>query len=392
MCLDDAAETSAVPFEELLRTAPGKSKQFWARQLVALRVLEQLNPEAVEALQSKLTRHPSADIRQWIRERATRAAQDVITAERGGYELVRIPGGEFMMGSQQSEEGRFEWEGPMHKVQVPHFYLGRYPLTNEEYGRFMKENSDMLEPKYWADRRFNQPRQPVVGVSWEDAERYAEWAGLRLPSEAEWEYACRADTSTRFYTGDKDKDLERAGWYNKNSGGQPHPVGQKEPNSFSLYDMHVNVWEWVEDDWHDDYVDAPDDGSAWIDEPRGAYRMFRGGSWRGSAQGCRSALRRGGDVGFRLARSVALGPLAMGISAKGVGLKNSQSDGGEIPFPGAFDDVDHFEQRTRRSYAHRRVMVASKIPASVYPGVGRIRSSVRQQKVSGVLPGPHPNF
>jgi len=154
----------------------------------------------------------------------------------------------------------------------------------------------------------------VAGVSWDDAERYAEWAGLRLPTEAEWEYACRADTSTRFYTGGKDKDLERAGWYSKNSGGQPHPVGQKELNSFVLYDMHGNVWEWVDDDWHDDHEGAPDDGSAWIDEFRGAYRVVHGGSWINAARNCRAANRdfnppgnRFLDIGFRLARSVALG-------------------------------------------------------------------------------------
>ena len=314
MCLDDAAETSTVPFKELLEMAPGKDRGLWKRQLAALRVLELLDKSSVDELQGQFARHPSADIRRWIQERAGQTIQDVETAQQGGYELVRIPGGVFMMGSPESEEGRYEFEGPLHEVHVKDFHLGRYPVTNEEYSRFLKENSDMSEPEYWADRQFNQPRQPVIGVSWQDAGAYARWAGLRLPTEAEWEYACRAGTRTRFYTGDKDKDLDRAGWYAKNSGNQLHPVGEKEPNGFGLYDMHGNVWEWVEDDWHDNYGGAPDDGSAWIDEPRGVDRVVRGGSWLDVAQDCRSAFRnndspdgRGYDVGFRLARSVTLG-------------------------------------------------------------------------------------
>ncbi|MCP4623815.1 MAG: SUMF1/EgtB/PvdO family nonheme iron enzyme [bacterium] len=315
MCLDDAAEISAVPFEELLLKTPGKSRQLWARQLVALRVLQQLKPVAVEKLQSKLTQHPSADIRQWIQEKAGQAALDVITADRGGYELIHIPGGKFMMGSPKSEEGRDDDEGPLHEVRVKDFYLGRYPVTNEEYGRFLQENPKASEPEYWADRKFNQPRQPVVGVSWEDVQRYAAWAGLRLPTEAEWEYACRSGTRSRFYTGDTEKDLDRAGWYEKNSGERTHPVSEKEPNPYGLYDMHGNVWEWVEDDWHDTYKGAPDDGSAWVDDPRTADRVIRGGGWGNGAHFCRSAIRynrepggRGYLLGFRLARSLTLGP------------------------------------------------------------------------------------
>jgi formylglycine-generating enzyme required for sulfatase activity len=313
MCLDDAAETPPKPFEELLRKTPGKSKQLWARQLVALRLHEQLKPEAVERLQSKLVQHPSADIRRLYRDRAAQAILEAITAARGEYELVRISGGKFSMGSEQSEKGRYEWEGPVHDVVLNDFYLGRYPVTNEECGRFLNENPDKPEPEYWADRELNQPRQPVVGVSWENAQRYAAWAGLRLPTKAEWEYACRAGTHTRFYTGDKEKDLDRAGWYEKNSKYQLHPVGEKEPNAFGLYDMHGNVWEWVEDDWHDDYKGAPDDGRAWVDDPRGASRVVRGGGWGGPAGGCRSAVRldyspdrRGNYLGFRLARSAVL--------------------------------------------------------------------------------------
>ncbi|MGD9325028.1 MAG: SUMF1/EgtB/PvdO family nonheme iron enzyme, partial [Desulfobacterales bacterium] len=284
LCLDDAAEISPKPFEELLIKTPGKSKPLWARQLVALRVLERLKPEAVEKLQSELLQHPSADIRRWFQDKAVQATFDLITADLGGYELVRIPGGEFMMGSPESEEDRHESESPLHAVVVKDYFLGRYPVTNEEYGRFLNDNPDGPEPAYWADREFNQPRQPVVGVSWEDAQRYAEWAGLRLAREAEWEYACRAGTQTRYYTGDTEKDLDRAGWYVENSGYKLHPVGEKEPNEFGLYDMHGNIWEWVEDDWHGSYNSAPEDGGAWIDEPRGADRVVRGGSWDGGAQ------------------------------------------------------------------------------------------------------------
>ena len=263
---------------ELLDIAPGDNADLWKRQLVALRILERLDSTAVDKRQKRLAQHPSPAIRQWIQERIAQTAVDVVTAERGGYELVKISGGYFMMGSPEVEEGHDKSESPFHEVLVPEFYIGRFPVTNEEYGRFLKENPDISEPRYWAVRQFNQPRQPVVGVSWEDAGRYAAWAGLRLPSEAEWEYACRAYTNTRYYTGDTEKDLDRAGWYDANSGEELRPVGKKEPNTYGLYDMHGNVYEWVEDDLHDNYDGAPNDGRAWIDKPRGTNRVARGGS------------------------------------------------------------------------------------------------------------------
>lgn len=219
------------------------------------------------------------------------------------------------MGSPDKEAGRYASEGPLHEVRIQDLYMGRFPVTNEEYARFLKENPDVREPEFWADRQFNQPRQPVVGVSWEDARIYAAWAGIRLPSEAEWEYACRVRSQTRFYNGDAEDDLDQVGWYRENSGNRVHPVGEKEPNAFGLYDMHGNVYEWVEDDWHDNYNSAPKDGQPWIDKPRGSVRVVRGGGWGYGARYCRSAYRsydwpggRGYDVGFRLARSVTLGP------------------------------------------------------------------------------------
>jgi len=312
-CLDDAAETSEKPFMELLDTAPGRDPHLWERQVVALRIVERLKPEAVKELKPFLDQHPSPVIRRWIKGRMVQEAGDFITAERGGYKLVKVPGGAFQMGSPELEKWR-DNEGPLHEVKISSFFMGLYPVTNQEYGEFLKENPDHREPEYWAERRFNQPRQPVVGVSWEDAKAYAAWAGLRLPTEAEWEYTCRAGSRARYYTGDKEKDLDRAGWYSKNSGNQLHPVGEKEPNGFGLYDMHGNVWEWVEDEWHKNYQGAPDDGSAWIDRTKGPARVVRGGSWINFARICRSAIRnnispdfRNFFLGFRLSRSVALG-------------------------------------------------------------------------------------
>ena len=309
--LDDAAEVSTKPFLELARSKRGKTEAFWKRQLAALRILERLDAGAVKAMMPGLREHPFAGIRAWAGVLVDEAFQEVFVAEPGGYQLVRIPGGVFMMGSPESETARMDREGPQHEVKVSDFFMGRHPVTNEEYGLYLKDVADAREPAFWGDSQYNKPRQPVVGVSWEDGKRYAEWAGLRLPTEAEWEYACRAGTTTRYWTGDAEADLDRAGWYRGNSGRELHPVGEKEANRFGLHDMHGNIWEWVEDDWHDDYEGAPVDGRAWIGKPRVERRVIRGGSWDYDARFCRSAIRddwtpglRYDGVGFRLSRSV----------------------------------------------------------------------------------------
>jgi formylglycine-generating enzyme required for sulfatase activity len=242
---------------------------------------------------------PSSAFDKLIADLSSILGKALVYAPRGGYELVRIPGGEFLMGSPDSEEDHDKNEGPQHQVRVLDFYMGRYPVTNEEYGRFLEEDPEATEPEYWGDRDYNHPRQPVVGASWKDAKQYAQWAGLQLPSEAQWEYACRADTQTMFYSGDTEEDLDRVGWYYENSGFELHPVGEKKPNAFGLYDMHGNVDEWVEDDFHKNYQGAPLDGSAWIDTPRGSDRVFRGGGWNVPAEDCRSAFRGGYDPDFR---------------------------------------------------------------------------------------------
>jgi formylglycine-generating enzyme required for sulfatase activity len=314
MCIDDSAEISTQPFLELVEADPGNNKDLWQRQFLALKVLARIDKDQVGAIQAKLAEHPFEELRQWLSDRANKPGHEVVYALHGGYELVRIPAGAFLMGSPSFEKDSYSDESPVHEVRVPEFFMGRYPVTNEEYGRFLKDNPKINPPDYWDNEKFNKPRQPVVGVSWDDAQRYAFWAGLRLPSEAEWEYACRAGTSSRFYTGDSEKDLDQAGWYGENSEMQTHSVGEKAPNVWGLYDMHGNVQEWVEDDRHENYNGAPHDGSAWIDKPRGHYRIVRGGKWDVSAEYCQSTTRRSfrpGDrydgVGFRLARSVAIG-------------------------------------------------------------------------------------
>jgi formylglycine-generating enzyme required for sulfatase activity len=233
-------------------------------------------------------------------------------------EMITIPAGSFQMGSPEDEPGRSESESPVHIVNFQRpFAMGKYEVTFVEYERFAAATGRRLP----SDFGWGHGLRPVIGVSWDDAKAYAGWLSretgktYRLPTEAEWEYAVRAGTKTAFFFGDDAEKLDEYAWYRGNSDGRTHPVGQKKPNDWEFYDMNGNVWEWVEDDWHDNYEGVPDDGSAWVDNPRGADRVMRGGGWVSDAHSCRSAIRsfywpdfRYGSVGFRLSRSVALGP------------------------------------------------------------------------------------
>ncbi|MFA5139085.1 MAG: formylglycine-generating enzyme family protein [Elusimicrobiota bacterium] len=207
---------------------------------------------------------------------------------------VLIPAGGFSMGST-GEEGQAD-ERPRRWVDAEAFRIDAHPVTAARFAEFCRE------------ARREQPRQPpwstadhpVVNVTWHDAQAYASWAGKRLPTEAEWEKAARGGTRTRYSFGDDEALLGRFAWFKDNSGGQAHPVGRKEPNPFGLYDMHGNVWEWVED-WYaaDLSSSAPESGR---------YRVMRGGSWTTYDLLCRSAVRnwllpelRGENLGFRCA-------------------------------------------------------------------------------------------
>ncbi len=200
-------------------------------------------------------------------------------------EMVYIPGGTFIMGSPNDEAGREDDESPQHQVTVPAFYAGKYPITQAQWEAVMGNDPSYFNPSY-----FKGEKRPVEQVSWYDAvefcEKLSQTTGktYRLLSEAEWEYACRAGTTTPFHFGETiTPELVN---YN---GNESTDVGSFPPNAFGLYDMHGNVWEWCSDKWLDNYDGAPTDGSSW--ESGNNYRMGRGGWWGNDLKNCRSAVR-----------------------------------------------------------------------------------------------------
>ena len=227
-------------------------------------------------------------------------------------EFVTIPSGEFIMGSPASQEGRSDNEGPPRRVTVEAFELMSTPVTWSMWLEVMGEDS---EAGHHAEG--NLADHPVTGVSWRETWHFMERLHTidpdhiyRLPSEAEWEYACRAGTDTRFFWGDSDDPdvMDRYCWYWGNSGRSTRPVGEKEPNPWGLMDMSGNVYEWCHDSWYDNYEGAPGDGTP-REHSESPFRVVRGGSWRMDPHRCRSAFRfsyldtvTGFDLGFRVAR------------------------------------------------------------------------------------------
>ena len=243
--------------------------------------------------------------------------------------MVAIPGGSFLMGSPEGEGGADE--KPQHRVAVRPFYMGKFPVTQGEWSAVaaMPKVQRDLNPD---PSSFKGDMRPVEKVSWDDAVEFCQRLSrhtnrdYRLPSEAEWEYACRAGTTTHYHFGDTitgeyvncncqktvvisegilgiGRKEEKKGIYK----GQTTEVGRFPPNAFGLCDIHGNVWEWCLDHWHDSYEGAPTDGSAWLSSNESESRLLRGGSWYSHPWFCRSANRdwyarddQYGSIGFRL--------------------------------------------------------------------------------------------
>jgi len=232
-----------------------------------------------------------------------------------GMKLVLIPKGTFMMGSPESEEGRKENE-TQHEVTISEdYYLGVYEVTQAQYEKVMGKNPSSFQGAKVGNENADLP---VENVSWDDTVEFCKKlsdlpeekkAGrvYRLPTEAEWEYACRAGGVTAYSFGESSESLGDYAWFDENSNGQTHPVGQKKPNAWGLYDMLGNVWEWCSD-WYDEYPKgAVSDPTGPI---KGSFRVLRGGGWDGGAALCRSAYRfrgvpsvRFNFLGFRVALS-----------------------------------------------------------------------------------------
>jgi formylglycine-generating enzyme required for sulfatase activity len=220
-------------------------------------------------------------------------------------EMVLVPGGTYLMGSPDTEKQRFGEEGPQHNVEVPGFYMGKFEVTQAQWqavASLPKVNRDM-NPN---PSNFEGVNRPVQKISYQDAvefcDRLSKKTGrpYRLPSEAQWEYACRAGTTTPFYFGEAlPGDLVNYDARSPYGAGEKGayrkttlPVGSlNAPNAFGLYDMHGGLWEWCLDPWHSDYKGAPRDGSAWEAGGNNGLRVIRGGAWNRIANHCRSAYR-----------------------------------------------------------------------------------------------------
>jgi formylglycine-generating enzyme required for sulfatase activity len=218
--------------------------------------------------------------------------------EKTGLTFVLIPAGSFKMGSPEHEAGRDDDE-PLRMVSIRKpFLFSETECTQDAWDRVGGEDR----------RRFKGAELPIDGVSWNDARQWCKKAGLRLPTEAEWEYASRAGTDTRYSFGDDEDRLHKHGWYLENSRDRTQEVATLKPNSWGLYDMHGNVREWCEDVYLEDHAGAPRDGSASLSGPS-SNRVLRGGGFSGRAQWNRSASRvrfdpdlRHPDASFRPAR------------------------------------------------------------------------------------------
>ena len=300
-----------------------------------------------------------------------------------------IPSGEFRMGSR----GQGENEEPIHRVRIERgFWLGETPVTQRQYGVWRPDHENGFP---------GHPQHPAERVSWRDAVEYCGWLreqsaegvagspegiGLaRLPTEAEWEWACRAESKTEYWNGDGEEALREVGWYDENSGSETHSVGSKRANSWGLHDVHGNVWEWCHDSWEKLGYRGVVDGDAdpgWERREReyaggveamlksDRYRVLRGGSWLHRAGRCRSACRYGRRpvvrnwlIGFRVCLVPGLEASGEGGARESAGAAAEGRTGDGAPSheaaksqvgPGARTDADAWRQAKLPPRQHGR--------------------------------------
>ena len=271
--------------------------------------------EALYSIEKFLERHPNYPEARLLKDQLNKAIRHELpalalsreeaptTTNSIGMEFVLIPAGTFMMGSTEGIDD----ERPVHHVQISQpFYLGKYEVIQSQWEAVMGDNPSRFK---------GNPKQPVENVSWEDVQEFIRKLNreggeqYRLPTEAEWEYACRTGSTGAYCFGNNSDQLAQYAWYEANSGGQTQPVGQLKPNAWGLHDMHGNVYEWVQD-WYGKYQEAVIDPQGPARPTLAPDRVNRGGSWDHDAWGCRSARRgrltpdsRRDNLGFRLLRT-----------------------------------------------------------------------------------------
>jgi formylglycine-generating enzyme required for sulfatase activity len=285
--------------------------------LAALSVIDPgaIGQEVVGQYRWRMAMDPTVLSVDQEKEKAAKPGSDFKECANGCPVMIVIPAGKFIMGSPENESDRSASEGPQHEVTVAKpFAVSKFEVTFEEWDACVAAAACPRVTDHWG-----RGNMPIINVSWGDAKQYVGWLSqltgkeYRLLTEAEWEYAARAGANTRYSWGDD----PRMGNANCDGCGsrwdlrQTAPVGSFKPNALGLYDMHGNVWEWVEDSWHENYYGAPADGSAWLQDGDPSFRVVRGGSWRNESELVRAAVRvrrhtkvQFDTLGLRVARTI----------------------------------------------------------------------------------------